>query len=198
VRRFALVGTSKPLEEGFMKHPVASVALVIPFLVVAALAQAPVPSPGPEHKRLHVWNGDWNCEMERQASPSGPGIKRAFKLSVKMILGGFAQESEQKDPSGVTRTLYITAYDSFKKVYTSNGYASNGGTISSVGTVNGAVWDWSTTVVAEGTQFWIKEKDTLSADMQSFIGTSESSDDGQSWNPAPRFRCTKAQAEKQK
>ena len=57
-------------------------------LVGTAFGQQPNPSPtpGPEHKKLEIWVGDWTYEIVAQASPLGPASTFTGKNTARPIL----------------------------------------------------------------------------------------------------------------
>ena len=56
-------------------------------LVGTAFGQQPNPSPtpGPEHKKLEIWVGDWTYEIVAQASPLGPASTFTGKNTARPI-----------------------------------------------------------------------------------------------------------------
>jgi len=107
-----------------------------------SLAQAPPapPKPGPEHKKLEYFVGNWTVESEIKANEFVPAGKTVGTEIGTLGPGGFYVESRAEGQFG-TR-LAIIAYDSHAKVYTSY-YASSLGLVgTATGTVNGNTWTW--------------------------------------------------------
>lgn len=50
-------------------------AVLVVWFIAAVQAQAPVPKPGPEIRKLHVLVGHWTYEGEYKPGPLGPGAK---------------------------------------------------------------------------------------------------------------------------
>ncbi len=44
-----------------MKRIVIAVGLIMLLLAVSGAAQTPAPKPGPEHKKLMIWVGEWSA-----------------------------------------------------------------------------------------------------------------------------------------
>jgi hypothetical protein len=183
-----------------MKRMVTAVGLTIFLFVVSAAAQSQAPKPGPEQKKLHVWNGDWTYEGEVMASPLGPAGKFTGKQTAKMILGGLVQEWRyEENHSGVlVHGVQITAYDPVNKNYVSNTYGSDGWMQIGTGTANGSVWDWSFTLTYGSKQYKMRAKDVLSADLMSDTYTGDISTDGKTWTQALVIHLTKVKATQKK
>ena len=61
-------------------------------LLLAATASAqmpPAPKPGPEHKKLEYFAGNWNCTGDLKPGPMGPGGKMTMSEDTKWMDGGF-------------------------------------------------------------------------------------------------------------
>jgi hypothetical protein len=186
--------------EGSMKRIAIAVALIVLLFAVAAQAQTPVAKPGPEHKKLHVWNGNWTYECETMTSPLGPAQKFAGKQTAKMIVGGLVQEWRwEESHSGVLLNgIQLTAYDPINKNYVFNNYGSDGWMQIGTGTVNGNVWEWSFTVIYESKQYKMRAKDVLSADLMSDTYTTEIFTDRNTWTPQAVYHLTKIKASPKK
>jgi hypothetical protein len=71
-----------------MKRIVFGVCIVV--LVLSFAAQAQVPGqPGPEHKKLEVWAGNWTIQGEAKNNPSGPTYKVNWTMQGEWLPGGF-------------------------------------------------------------------------------------------------------------
>jgi len=115
---------------------------------LAAAAQAPPPmKPGPEHKRLEYFVGNWTGEGEMKPGPMGPGGKMTSTDSCEWFEGGFSVvcHSEGKSPMGPMKSIGILGYNPEEKVYTYYGVDNSGMTMSSVphGTVQGNTWTYT-------------------------------------------------------
>src|SRR5262245_7092038 len=104
----------------------AFIAMLGSFLQSANLAHAQIqdrPKPGPEHKKLEVWAGEWAYEGSLKETPMGPGGKFAGRETIRWILDGLFMESKAKDKGvygGKEMTyegLVIRWYDPVTKSY---------------------------------------------------------------------------------
>lgn len=149
---------------------------------VAALPK----SPGPEHKQLQVWVGDWAYEGESKESPFGPAGKMKGTESAKMILDGFFFEDRWDDQplDGVAaRGLTYLRYDPATKTYVDYSFANDGTFGSTTNTVNGNVWTGlGTQTDATGKVYKTRFLRILSADgKRGDLKAEYSADDGKSW-----------------
>lgn len=148
-----------------MKRIVALLTWVV-FLATAALAQAPTgpPKPGPEHKRLSYFVGNWIFEGEAKPGPFGPGGKVTATETNEWFPGEFflISHSEEKGPMGVAKSLSLMGYSTEEKAYTLHMISSTGPEISSRGKVDGDTWTWTTEMKMGGKtysgRFTIKEQ----------------------------------------
>lgn len=116
-------------------------------LVVAisglALAQE-APKPGPEHKRLGFWVGNWTNEgvvKENPVMPAGP-MKSTERCD--WFEGKFAVlcHTEGSGPMGPTKGIGIMSYSNEAKAYTWYGVDSSGMAMTTIplGKVEGKTW----------------------------------------------------------
>src|SRR5690349_10177587 len=147
------------------------------------LAQAP----GPEHKKLEVFVGEWNFEGESKAVPA-LGMTDAGKVSYRhvnqMTNGGFFLETRRTGASarGPVTELDVYGYNAVSKTYRQDGYDSRGRVRSFTATVNGLVWSFAGTNTAlDGTVTQERFTLTYSADLSSATVRSEHSTDGVMW-----------------
>ncbi|MBZ5685828.1 MAG: DUF1579 domain-containing protein [Acidobacteriia bacterium] len=59
------------------------------ILAASAVAQMPMPKPGPEHKKLDVFAGSWTLEGDMKPGPMGPGGKVTENETCEWMEGGF-------------------------------------------------------------------------------------------------------------
>jgi hypothetical protein len=126
---------------------VCAVVSVAVFQAAASPQPPQMPSkPGPEHKRLGYFVGNWTTEGEMKPGPMGPGGKMTSKDACEWFEGGFAVicRSEGKSPMGPGKSIGIMGYSGDRKVYTYYGADSTGMTMTSVpqGTVQGDTWTY--------------------------------------------------------
>jgi len=179
-----------------MKRIVIMVAMAVLFLSVAVQSQAPVAKPGPEHKKLDIWVGDWTYEGEVKATPLGPAEKFSGKNSTKQILGGFYIEfrGEDKGPAGVVQWFEIDGYDPLIKKYTWNNFSSDGGGQTVTYTIEGQTVPYSGTQIFGGKQAKIRGTIVFSADFKTNIDKREVSVDGKTWMPLWELKAIKAKS----
>ena len=110
-------------------------------LVLTAAAQTQSPAPGPEHKRLQVFVGNWTFQGEAKAGPAGPGGKITGS-DRNQLLGGFFVERqvEETGPMGKVTGRMMIGYDPVKKTYITSGFDSTGAFNSGTVAVNGNTW----------------------------------------------------------
>jgi hypothetical protein len=110
-------------------------------------AQAPSPKPGPEHKKLEYFVGNWNTTGEMKASPFGPAGKISATDTCEWFQGGFAVvcNSQGKGPSGPMKSIGIMGYSTDQKVYTYYGVDNTAMVMMAAakGTVKGDVWTFT-------------------------------------------------------
>ena len=176
-----------------MERTVIAVGLIALFFAVAAQAQAPVPKPGPEHKKLEIWVGDWTSEGESKATPLGPAVKHSDKVSVRKILGGFFLES-RAESNGVPQYFDIDGYDPVNKKYTWNFFISDGSFIVGTYTLEGKTEAYSGTVTSGDKQYKIRGTIVFAADLNSAIEKAELSFDGKTWMPVYEGKYIKAKS----
>lgn len=143
-------------------------------------------TPGPEHKKMAVWVGDWTYEGESKNSPFGPGGKMKGKESSKMVLDGFVWEDRwQDEPVAGTggRGIIYLRYDPETKTYIDYSFANDGTFGSTTNTISGNVWTGvGTQTDPSGKIYKTRFVRTLSADGRTgSIKAEYSADGGKSW-----------------
>lgn len=115
------------------------------LLAPLALAQAPPPKPGPEHKKLDYFAGDWLLEARMKVGPQdGNGVVLITEHN-QWMPGGFflLTHSEGKMPMGVVTGIAIMGYDAEQKAYTFHEFNSAGEADSALGALSGDTWTWT-------------------------------------------------------
>ena len=104
------------------------VGLTLLFLAADTRAQAPAPTPGPEHKKLEAFVGNWTFEGSGRDDSVSPEHKIVWTIEARWILGGFFVEFNHiwKARGEELRTLEIVGYDTDKKGYTSHVFLPRG------------------------------------------------------------------------
>ena len=141
-------------------------------LVLSSLAavQAPMPTAGPEHKRLNYFAGSWTLTGTAMDSPMGKGGPMTMKETCELMEGGFAIvcRSQGKGPMGPQRAVSIMSYDAEKKAYSYTAAESNMPVFTASGQVNGPTWTWTAQSSMGGqtitTRVTVTEKDPKSYD----------------------------------
>ena len=92
---------------------VLSAVVSIAVASAAVLAQTPAPKPGPEHKRIGYFAGQWSYQGEVTASPLGPAGKVTSTETCEWFAGGFALVCRTKGttPRGVGTGQSFMSYD---------------------------------------------------------------------------------------
>lgn len=175
-------------------------SLLASLVVLNLDAQNPDPTPGPEHKKLELFAGDWTLSGTAQAGPMGPGGEFKGTLKNRMILNGFflqtefeiAAESEDNDAPIVAIEIY--GYDSPKKTYTFGGYYGDGTSVAGSLRVNGNTWKILGPFPApDGKLYQARSEMVFSADGHSATTKNELSTDGKTWQPWSEWTATKVE-----
>jgi hypothetical protein len=122
------------------------------LLAMAAVAQMPMPKPGPELKALDYFAGAWAMEGESKPGPWGPGGKFTGTAKNEWMDGGFflVGKSEFGGAMGEGKGLAVMGYDPENKMYTYNEFNSMGENVSSKGNLEGDTWTWLTEQKMQG------------------------------------------------
>jgi hypothetical protein len=162
------------------------------LLIAMASAQMQMPKPGPEHKKLDYFTGNWTCDGDMKAGPMGPGGKMTMTDDSKWMDGGYfvVIHSQFKSASmGNGNGIAFLGYDADEKKYTYNEFNSQGEAVVSKGTVDGDAWTWIGDMKPAG-KGRFGEK-ILSPSSYTF--KFEMSSDGTNWTPVMDGKCTKNQ-----
>jgi ketosteroid isomerase-like protein len=151
------------------------------------------PTPGPEHKKLDIWVGDWTYETVVQASPLGPAGKYVGKNTTRPILAGLFVEfrGEDKGPTGTTQWTETDGYDPLSQRYIWKGFASDGSFNDVSYTIEGTKVTHSGTVCTGGKTYRIRGTIVFAADFLSNVEQREISTDGKTWMPLWECRAAK-------
>jgi Protein of unknown function (DUF1579) len=124
-------------------------SLVVATLMLLAVGSAqtppPMPNPGPEHKKLDYFAGDWTLEGDMKPGPFGPGGKVSMTEHNEWLPGGFflVTHSDGTTPMGKATGLAVFGYNPDEKAYTYQEFNSMGESTSARGIVNGYTWSWN-------------------------------------------------------
>ena len=179
-----------------MKRIAIAVALIVLLSAVASRAQTPAPKPGPEHKKLDIWVGDWTYDGEDKATPLGPAGKHSGKISVRPILDGFFVEfrGEVKGPRGTHRWLEIDGYDPLNKKFFWHNFGSDGHADAVTYTIDANTVSYSGTTVRGEKQYKMRGTGVFTPDLMSWIEKWEMSVDGKTWMQSSEDKFTKTKA----
>jgi hypothetical protein len=161
------------------------------LLATMASAQLEMQKPGPEHKKLDYFTGNWTCDGEFPSSPMGPGGKMTMGEDAKWMDGGFfvVTNTNFKSASmGNGTGLAFLGYDADEKKYTYNEFNSMGEATVSKGTVDGDTWTWIGDMKQPAGKGRFTEK-ILSP--TSYMFKFEMSTDGSTWKNFMDGKCTK-------
>jgi hypothetical protein len=167
------------------------------MLLVAwtAQAQSQAPQPGPEHKTMLVWVGDWTFEEETRDSASEPWYKTPVSCQVRTILGGFAVEMRCKASIKGKQVdfLEIETVDPVKKTNVTSFFGSDGtsGHVTSATYVGNKEEVKYTSMAADGKTFEARCNWTFGAGSMSMSGACDRLTDGK-WVPFRKLTGTKA------
>ncbi len=165
-------------------------ALAVPCLGRAQTAPA---KPGPEHKKLEIWVGNWTYEGENKATPIGVAGKVTGKYSVRPILGGFFVEfrGEEKGLAGLIEWVEIDGYDPVTKQFTWTSFDNGGGSQAVTYTIDGTTVSYSGTQVVGGKHAKMRGTAVFAPDFNSNIQKTEVSLDGKTWLPSFEGKATR-------
>ena len=130
----------------------ASIAVALALASSGVAAQPPKPTPGPEHKRLASFAGQWNIQGESKESPLGPAGKFTGTETCEWYAGGFQLVCRSKGtgPKGPMTGMAVMSYDPGRKAYTYYAISSLGDNIFVRGQVQDKVWTWADEATMEG------------------------------------------------
>lgn len=171
-------------------------AIVVTTLLIAtaaAIAQPPIPKPGPELKKLDYFAGSWASTGDSKPGPMGPGGPMTMTSDGKWMEGGFfiVTQSEYKSASmGNGSGTSFLGYDPLEKVYTYDEFNSSGEVVHAKGTVDGDTWNW-TSEMKMGSQTIKTRFVEKILSPTSYTFKFEMSPDGTTWNTVMDGKATK-------
>ena len=168
-----------------MKQTIAAFAFLTLVSALSSRAQTETPRPGPEHKKLNVWVGDWTYEKEIQATPLGPAGKSSGRMSGKPIFDGFFVQvsGERTGATGTFSWFEIWAYDAIQKKYIWTGYGNDGDVNSGTCIFDGRIMNYSGTVLLGEKQYGIRGTVVVDTDLMNMVENRQLSIDGRTWMP---------------
>jgi len=162
-------------------------------LVLTAGAQGQSPTPGPEHKRLEVFVGNWTFQGEAKAAPGQPAGK-ITGTDRNQLVGGFFldRQVDETGPMGKVTGRMMIGYDPVKKTYITSGFDSTGTYDSGTVTLSGNTWTFLTSGFAGGQAMQSRCRVPLAPGNTAFTVTCEVSTDGKTWAPSFEGRWTRS------
>lgn len=149
------------------------------------MTDQPIPTPGPEHRRLEIFVGEWRTEGEVLASDSSPAVRFTALDTYEWLAGGFFLLHHVDAQMGDTqvKALEVIGYDAASQTYTTHSYDNLGGSIAYQGILSGRAW----TVFGDSERF----HGEFSADGNTLTGRWEQRRDGSNWRPWMDVKLTR-------
>ena len=185
-----------------MKHMKVAILLATGLLTAAAAAEAQekkseekkmeMPKPGPEHKKLGYFVGDWRSETDVKPGPWGPGGKMTGDSHCTWMDGGYFVVCRENATGsmGKIQGLGIMGWDASSKQYTWNGFNSMGENERATGTLEGKTWTYVNESMMGGKT--VKGRYTMTEMSPTSYGFKfEMSEDGKTWSSMMDGKVTK-------
>jgi hypothetical protein len=116
-------------------------------VATVTLAQQPQgpPPPGPEVKRLGIFEGKWTEEADMKPSAFGPGGKMTSTNECAWAEGGYQLVCKGKSTGamGSMSGTNVMGWNAGEKAYKFMGYDSMGMMMTATGKVDGKTWTWN-------------------------------------------------------
>src|SRR5690348_7218943 len=122
-----------------------SIVVIAIFSVLSSAIWAQslhAPAPGPEHKKLEYFLGQWVLEGNVKQSPTRTAGKFTGSEHIEWLPGNFflVIHSSERLPIGEAKALAIMGFDPEEKVYTFHEFNSWGEDVASKGALQGETW----------------------------------------------------------
>jgi hypothetical protein len=157
------------------------------------LAQQGPPKPGPETKRLGVFEGKWTGESEMKPSAFGPGGKMTSTDDCTWADGGFQLvcKGSSNGAMGKMSGTNVMGWNGEEKAYKFMGYDSMGMMATAKGTLADKTWTWMGEDKMGGKT--IHSRYTIvETSPTSYTFKWESSEDGKTYTTIAEGKSTKA------
>lgn len=148
---------------------------------------AQAPAPGPEHRQLEVFVGEWTFEGDSRAVPA-LGMTDSGHVSYRhineMANGGFFLETRRSGMGtrGPVSELFVYSYNPVSKTYRQDGFNNRGQVRTFTATVRGLVWSFvGTNANLDGSVTQERYTLTYAPDLMTAMVRSEHSRDGTTW-----------------
>lgn len=122
------------------------VFVAVLLLAACGFGQMEAPKPGPEHKKLDMFAGNWTLDGDMKPGPMGPGGKVLETESCEWMEGGFYVVCHAKFTSAAMGNgvgLTLMGYSNQDKNYSYREFNSWGEFTDSKGTLDGDTWTWA-------------------------------------------------------
>ena len=177
-----------------VKKAFAVFALLVVILVAAAApsAQPATESPGPEHKALGRFVGNWTIEGKAHPGPMGPGGAFTGTETCRMFEGGFHLVCESKGSGALGNMAgqMLLTWDRAAKTYRFFSVNNRADAEMGTGSLNGNTWTFTSSMHVEGkkisTRFTLVETSPTVHTV-----TFSMSEDGKKWTTMMEGKSTK-------
>jgi hypothetical protein len=164
------------------------------MFAAVAPAQMEPPKPGPEHKKLDAFSGNWTLEGDIKAGAMGQGGKMTEHEKCDWMEGDFflvCRADFKSESMGSGSGISVMGYSTDDKTYTYREFNSYGEFEDSKGAVDGDTWTWMGEEKMGGTI--IKGRFIMKVTSPTSYNFSyEMSPDGTKWNTVMDGKATKA------
>jgi hypothetical protein len=152
-----------------------------------------MPKPGPEHKKLNYFVGNWKLAGEVKPGAMGPGGKMTGTSNCTWFDGHFAIvcKDSGNGPMGPGKGMGVITYNAEDKKYEYMGIDSMGMSIKAEGTVENDVWSYLNEGKMNGKPYKGRYS-IMNTKPDSYDFKFEMSDDGNAWNTVMEGKYTRA------
>ena len=156
-----------------------------------------MPKPGPEHKRLQYFVGNWSMDAEMKPGPMGPGGKMTGTENCSWFDGKYAVVCKDSgtSPMGAMKGMGVITYDREDKMYEYFGIDSMGMSEKAEGKYENDGYVYTNEGKMNGKTY--KGRYTMSnMKPDSYDFKYEMSEDGNTWNTAMEGKNTRKGGDK--
>jgi hypothetical protein len=149
------------------------------------MSESSLPTPGPEHRRLEIFVGEWRTEGEILASEDSPAVPFTALDTYEWFPGGFFLVHHVDARMGDTevKALEVIGYNAAGETYTTRSYDNHGGSSAYQGILSDRSW----TIFGDSERF----HGEFSADGRTLTGRWEQCREGSTWTPWMDIRLIK-------
>lgn len=168
------------------------ITCAIVMLGASVSAQPPQEKPGPEHKSLEHFAGNWTLQGKMNPSPMGPGGPFSGTESCRMFEGGFHMvcDSTGTGAMGNMTGHMVLTWDRSAKTYRFFSVSNMADAEAGTGSVKGNTWTFNSSMEMNGkkilTRFVLVETSPTV-----HTAKSEMSEDGTKWTTVMEATSTK-------